>query len=545
MMDVKIIKDPRGVLIFVDGNEHIYFNKMSNSSRKDTLTEIINGTDHILSWLQDHEGLSNSDIELKNKYLNEIRIVFRDMKRLMYSITDLCVKEIRDTDNISDKREAEKIIFARVINGLRDEFYDMIVYYIKNNTVHNTETDDAHLSLTEDIIAVYASLSTVLKIVYFYFMSMCSSTFKVYCASLTFSIVKRIQEAFLRYYYMRDRLKYNEIIQQDFVEIIYEKTHDYAVKEFPDESLVDKFTIAGYSRNLIINEVIDEILLTINKFVPIKKSSTVLVRYTFGEEYSEYALTDLAVVKYIQTILKMMVTNKFRVTLDNNITKINTRSTNDTDQYKQELLMRKTNTVVAEKKKEMIEAINNFLKKFFSSIDEIETDIPNLKSPLNEYLVTSFIKDAGGHIDIIKIMDDAIYDKILKYIAHILMKNSNEFADMVIAIFCESNDRKITDAPVFKEENLNMIRSLSYFVINPQRILSVLYNVTGRTYTNVQTKYIVNIEDTFIKYVKLRNEKKIKLVNDYIFDYETVVEEGAYVDSNEYSDEDYSDYYSD
>lgn len=547
-MNVKLMLDPRNIAVFVDHNEAIYFDRITGSApRKETLPDIVSGINHMLAWLQDTEGLSQIDLDLKNKYLNEIRIIFRDMKRLMGSVTDECVEIIRDRENnINDKKDAEKRIFHEVIFNLRDEFYDFVIAYVKNNTVHNTETDDAHLSLTEDIISVYSCLSTALKIIYFYFMSICSSIFKAYCSDLTFPIIKRIQEAFLRYYYMRDRIKYNELVQQDFTEIIYKKTYDYVVKEHPDESLFDKFTISGYSRNTITNDVIDEILLTINKLAPIKKAEkSVSVQYKYGDPYNEYALADLSTVKYIQSTLRYMVTNKFRVTLKNNITKTNTRGLNDVDQYKQELLMEKNNTTVTERKKSILSSVRNFLKKFFSNVDELETDIPNKNCPLNEYLVTSFMLEIGAPVDILKMMDDDMYIKILKYIVYVLTKHNEEFTDMMLAIFCESNDRKSADKPIFKPENEAIITSMTCYIMDPDRVLSTIYNVIGRTYTNVHTQYMVDIEDTFIKFMKLQDEDKIRLVNDYIYDYEDFVEEGTYIDSNEYSDDDGFDPYDD
>lgn len=548
-MNVKLIQDPRRVAIFVDGNEMIYFDRMvGNSPKKDTLPDIIAGINHMLAWVQDTDDIEDFEKELKEKYLNEIRIIFRDMKRLTANITDMCVDVIKvKENNISNRKDAEKKIFQEVILNLRDEFYDFIVMYVKNNTVHNTETDDAHLSLTEDIISVYSCLSTVLKIVYFYFMSICSSIFRAYCTDLTFPIIKRIQEAALRYYYMRDRLKYNEVVQQDYAEIIYKKTYDYVIKEHPDESLFDKFTIAGYSRNAITNEVIDEILLTINKLTPIKKAvKNEPIKYRYDDPYKEFALADLSTVKYIQSTLRFMVSHKFKVTIKNNITKVNTRGLNDVDQYKQELLMEKTNVAVTERKKRILNSVRKFLKKFFDNTEEIMTEIPNKNCPLNEYLVTMFMLEVDEDISIIKMMDDDMFIKILKYIVYVLMKHSLEFTDMILAVFCESNDRRLTEKPSFKPENAEIINNLSFHILSPEIVDSMIFNIACRTYTNINTQSIINIEDTFVKFIKLYDEGKIKLINDYIHDYEDDEDdEGTYIDSNEYSDEDSFEPYGD
>lgn len=536
-MKIKIIQNSMSIMTLVDGNTEINFDRSAGSTRKEAISHIVTGLNHMLAWAQDKD-CSIEDQKYKENFLNELMILFNNIKRTSQDMNRQLIN-IAVAKITNEKHEAEKIIFKEEIMKIKNVIYEGIVKYVSENSVHNTKTDDTHLSLTEDTITIYTNISTAIKLVYVYYIALCSNTFKSYNDDVTPYIISKIQEATLDYHFKRnDMLKYNELYTTDFNALIYQKTYDYVVKERPKETLINKFSISGYSENRITNEIIDEMLLTINKIAPVLIEDRVnSIKFDCDKEgvnYKDYKFIDLSTVKYMQTTLRQMVINKFRIIMKNMVSIYKPSSNDDIDQYKQELTMMKKNEAQTYNKKKLIECIRNYMKIYLTAHDEFSNRqiFSNKNGLLNNILVLNFLDEVGGDSEALKLLDDELYFNILRYITHRLI---DKYRILTLAIYCESNDT-YTDkskVPVFKPENLNKIKSTTNYCVDPERNEQVIFQIVSKEYKNKENNYIISIEDEFIEFLAQRDLGNVLFMNDYIYDYAVKDEDVEDVDDDE------------
>ena len=549
-------------------NNHIYFKEVQKSdtiirfvshgtvldftSEKDkTISEknrkfIVNGLNHLLEWAYIHE---------KHSFLNKFTLFIVYLKSKLTAPT--FTMDIEDSlKRATGKNEIENIkgeLYADIFSNIDKEIIYTIMEYVDYKEIYtidgverefkvltynspkaNVNNVNEAIPNLEDIDLFGLCVIIVLsKIITLGSILLGMGKLSSFTLKTIMEISSRVADPELAsYLYNKNDDRFHMLIRNNtsksnIFDNIYTYMRDIIVREHlsKNKPTAELIEVNGKSEDAIIKEIIDYSLSTIYKINPIEvEFEESAIPFSMKKDYRLYGFTARNMVGYIKKIIKENHNNKNKRVKHPNVVK-NKRVVDDVasmtgSYHKQELILEKRDTKDLNRRKENINVLSNYTKKYLKDNGINPDDYFIQKTPLTDFFMIKLLTEISEDYVTLKIINSKLYTLFTLLISHRLQDKY-----LYLSFALKSTHmmmRVLFPNDIQKYETL--LPQIKTYHLDPGKYKESFFNIIANEYQYTpiggKTTQLITIDNEFFQFLKDDQENPFVFVEGYLYDYE-------------------------
>lgn len=514
------------VLVF-NGSEIPFEAEREKSFKPENRQHIINGLNHMLEWAWDKGNttfLNQFGVYMLQIHNNTRSKSFKDMvsERLKEEKGKDMLQVIRGEVYANVVKQVE----SGVLLGILDYVYENLVY--NSNPNYKDKTSDAS-NLEELEVFIVTILIVVSKIITLGSVFLGKGQNKNFTGKAIRAILNIITNDRLSSYLYNKGLTTNmEYAQKvDLSDSIYKflKSHTYNLME-AHMPITELHESNGQYRGDLAKDIIDTAMSVLYKIMPINVEDPKAVTYNSfkGDDYKLFKFTSKNVVNYARAALKNNHTHKNINTKHPNVVKIGNKQTemSSSSYYKNELIIEKRDERDLKRKKEHMEMLSIYCKKYLEKNDIDSSSIIVERNPLRNYFIIKLLSEIAEDQSTLKIINMSLYSNLVLLISHRLEK---DYFNLSLALMAEYTQSYTLASGQVMEYN-DKIKSLSLYVLDPEKFKKAFYDITSVSYIikneSKNAKDLghtaVQILDSFYRFLLKEQDTPFIFIEGYLYD---------------------------